>query len=116
MKRFTKQFRDLPWAKPSVGLRQTLFGEVGPASSFRRYRLFSYTVGKAALWLLIGSLIGYGLGRGQNTSGVSALPSDDVTVVVTGPGTRFFSQTDDMYDAIPGPWILSVEPEGGTQG
>jgi hypothetical protein len=116
MNEFEKKFKNLPWAQPRTSLRQSIFGNTRPEPSFRLYRIFNRAAGWAALWLITGSLLGYGLGRGQSTVAAPEPSFSDVIVVETDAETQFFNQTDEIYEAIPGEWVLQIEPEGGIQG
>ena len=116
MNQFKKQFRNLPWARPSAQLRQRIFGDAKPESYPIVYRFFNRAARWAAVWILIGSVIGYSVGRGQNKAPTLVLPSSDVIVVETDTDTHFFNQTDEINEAIPGKWVLQIEPEGGIQG
>ena len=117
MNKFEKQFRDFPWAKPSANLRQRIFANASPERPPMILRISRRAVGWAALWILTGSIMGYGVGRGQGGPAAAFVPSpSEVIVVETDTDTRFFNQTDNIDEAIPGKWVLSIEPEGGNQG
>jgi len=116
MSKFEKQFRNLPWAGPSANLRQRIFADAKPESYPMVYRFFNRAARWAAVWILIGSVIGYCVGRGQSSAPTLFPPPSDVIVVETDTDTHFFNQTDDINEAIPGKWVLNIEPEGGIQG
>ena len=116
MNQFRKQFRNLPWAGPSANLRQRIFGDAKPESSPSVYRFFNRAARWAAVWILTGGIIGYCVGRVQSQAPASVPPPSDVIVVETDTDTHFFNQTDEINEAIPGKWILQIEPEGGIQG
>ena len=117
MNKFEKQFRDLPWAEPSANLRQRIFANTSSERSPMILRISRRAVGWAALWLLAGSVMGYGMGRGQGGPAAVPAPSpSEVIVVETDTDTHFFNQTDNIDEAIPGKWVLYIEPEGGNQG
>ena len=116
MNQFKKLFRDLPWAEPSAQLRQRIFGDTKPESYPMVYRFFNRAARWAAMWILTGSIIGYCVGRGQSQAPASVPSAGDVIVVETDTDTHFFNQTDGINEAIPGKWVLQIEPEGGIQG
>ena len=116
MSKFEKQFRNLPWAGPSANLRQRVFGDAKTESSPRVYRFFNRAARWAAIWILTGGIIGYWVGRGQSPAPTPFSPPSDMIVVETDTDTHFFNQTDEINEAIPGKWVLQIEPEGGIQG
>ena len=116
MNKFEKQFRNLPWAGPSANLRQRIFADAKTESYPMVYRFFNRATRWAAMWILAGGIIGYCVGRGQNQGPASILSPSEAIVVETDTETNFFNQTGGINEAIPGKWVLNIEPEGGIEG
>ncbi len=106
---FEQQIQSLPWAKPSPGLKDRIFGEsVRPQ---RRWLLISrrIAIGWAAVLVLLAGLAGYFWGHMQSLRGGALFvqPTVDVQVVETGSGQNLFDMTPQVSEILPGDLVVS---------
>lgn len=106
---FEQQIQALPWAKPSLGLKERIFSE--SVQSQRRLLLFSrrLAVGWAAVFVVLAGLAGYFLGQelSLHSPAASMQPTLDVQVVETGSGQNLFDMTPRASEILPGDLVVS---------